>query len=70
MFDLEPRVFPLGIFILRAWQWAARRPPLWAKKGGGVPGGAALGKAGLQRGRRGRLGGEGQVGGGEQELRT
>lgn len=60
MFDLHPCVFPLGIFILCTWQWAAGRPLLWAQ-GEGV--GALLGllgKAGLQNGQRGQLGSEEQ----------
>lgn len=31
MFDLKPCVFPLGIFILCTWQWAAGCLPLWAR---------------------------------------
>lgn len=48
MFDLEPCVFPLGIFILCAWQWAAGCCPLWAWKGESGSTGVALGGVRLQ----------------------
>lgn len=39
MFDLKPCVFPLGIFILCTWQWAAGCLPLWARNVAGGAGG-------------------------------
>lgn len=54
MFDLEPSVFPLGIFILCAWQWAAGYSPLWAQKEGSSSTGRSK-----TAGRPGDLGGRG-----------
>lgn len=62
MFDLEPCVFPLGIFILCTWQWAAGCPLLWAQDGG-KEGCAQVGLLWARqdcRYERGQLGGEGQ----------
>lgn len=62
MFDLEPCVFPLGIFILCTWQWAAGCPLLWAQDGG-KEGCAQVGWLWARQGcryERRQLGGEGQ----------
>lgn len=61
MFDLEPRVFPLAIFILCTWQWAAGDLLCGQRReGGGCPAGVALDKQGLQGGQRVQRGCEGQ----------
>lgn len=56
MFDLQPRVFPLVIFILCTWQWAAGDLLCGQRRGAGCAAGTALGEQGLQA----RLGGQGQ----------
>ena len=48
MFDLQPRVFPLVIFILCTWQWAAGDLLCGQRRGAGCAAGTAPGEQGLQ----------------------